>query len=143
MGDKRAVEKVRTDRSLDQRLRELEGKVRNQKMQLDWMRREGGFAPSKEISVRISRLEERVERAETDSEMHGDVAGLAVRYMEEHLKDRHGADLDRDDDPDVVNYRRLRKRLREWAEKVGLLARRRDLVSARRDENRVRHVSAA
>lgn len=102
------------------------------------MQRMGGFADSKTLSMRATRIEERLEKLELDDEMLKDVAAFNVTLLEDHLKDRHDADLDRDNAVDVVHFRRIRRRMREWAEKRGLIGKRTDIRSARQSENRLR-----
>ena len=72
-----------------------------------------------------------------------DLAAHNVALLEDHIGDRHDVDLNRcraggDDALDAVNFRRMKNRLRDLAEKLGLLNKRRDLTDARRSENRLR-----
>jgi hypothetical protein len=117
---------------------ELRQKLADQARTITFMQRQGGFADSKALSMRATRIEERIEFLELDGEMLKDVAGLHVALLEDHLKDRHDADLDRDNAIDVINFRRIRKRLHAWAEKRGLIGKRTDLRQSRQDENRLR-----
>ena len=98
----------------------------------------GGFADSKTLSVRSQRIEDRVERLEFDATMAKDVTAYSADLMSRHLGERHELDLDRDNSPDVIFLRKIRKRLREWAEDSGLMGKRRDVGETRRDENRLR-----
>lgn len=102
----------------------------------------GGFADSKQLSMRSARLEERVEKLEFDETMHQDVTAHTVDLLTRHMGERHGLDLDRDNAPDVIFLRKIRKRLREWAEDKGLMNKRRDVTGARNDENRLRPIAA-
>jgi hypothetical protein len=102
------------------------------------MQRMGGFADSKAHSMRATRIEERVEKLELTSSMLTDVAAFHVTLLDDHLKDRHDADLDRDNSIDVIQFRRIRRRMREWAEKMGLIGKRTDIRQARQSENRLR-----
>jgi hypothetical protein len=122
------------------RIAKLEHLVAEQARTIAWMQRLGGFTDAKTIGVRCARIEKRVELLELDGEMLKDVVGLQQGLVEHHLKDRHdlAAGFDRDDSPDVIPWRRIRKRLREWAEKRGLMAARRDVSDVRKDENRAR-----
>ncbi len=98
----------------------------------------GGFADSKQLSTRSQRLEDRVEKLEFDGVMHQDVTAHTVDLMSRHLHERHDLDLDRDNSPDVIFLRKIRKRLRDWAEDKGLMSKRRDVRDTRQDENRLR-----
>lgn len=102
------------------------------------MQRMGGFADSKAHSMRATRIEDRIEKLELTSTMLTDVAAFHVTLLEDHLKDRHDADLDRDNSIDVIQFRRIRRRMREWAEKMGLIGKRTDIRQARQSENRLR-----
>lgn len=102
----------------------------------------GGFADSKQLGMRSQRLEERVEKLEFDGTLHKDVTAHAVDLLANHLSLRHGIDLDRDNSPDVIYFRKIKRRLREWAEACGLMDKRRDVTGARNDENRLRPQAA-
>jgi hypothetical protein len=102
------------------------------------MQRMGGFADSKAHSMRATRIEDRLEKLELTSTMLTDVAAFHVTLLDDHLKDRHDADLDRDNSIDVIQFRRIRRRMREWAEKMGLIGKRTDIRQARQSENRLR-----
>ena len=122
------------------RIAKLEQLVADQARTIRWMQQQGGFTDAKTLGVRCTRIEKRLELLELDGEMFKDVIAEGQRFMEHHLKDRHdlAAGFDRDDSPDVIPWRRIRKRLREWAEKRGLMAARRDVVDTRNDEGRLR-----
>lgn len=121
----------------------LRGQLTDMNRQITAMQRMGGFSDSKTVGVRCTRIEARVEALEIDGEMLKDVAGLHVTLLEDHLKDRHDADLDRDNAIDTISFRKIRRRMRLWAEKRGLIERRDDLGGARRDENRLRPAAAS
>lgn len=104
------------------------------------MQQVGGFADSKQLSMRSTRLEDRVEKLEFDGTMHKDVTAHTVDLVARHLAERHELDLDRDNSPDVIFLRKIRKRLREWAEDTGLMNSRRDMRDTRQDENRLRPI---
>ena len=135
MGDVKTAAPA-TDHSA--RIAKLEQLVADQARTIRFMQMQGGFADAKTIGVRCTRIEKRVELLELDGEMVKDVVAHQQTMFGEHLRDRHDADIDRDDAPDVIPWRRIRKRLREWAEKRGLMAARRDVVDTRNDEGRLR-----
>ena len=109
--------------------------------QIDRMLKTGGFADSKTLSMRSLRLEERTEKTELDIEMLKDVGALLTDFAGHHVADRHQGG-DRDNSPDAISVRKIRRRLVEWAEKRGLLNKRRDVAGARQDENRLRPQAA-
>lgn len=121
-----------------ERITRLEQQLRQALGQIEHMQKMGGFADAKTLGVRCTRIEERLALVELDGEMLKDVAAHTSELFEDHLGDRHGDDVDRGDSIDVRAWRKIRRRLREWAEKRGLMAKRRDLNSTRRDENRAR-----
>lgn len=102
----------------------------------------GGFADSKQLSMRSERIEDRVERLEFDSTLHKDLTAHGVDLWSRHLEERHSLDLDRDNSPDVIYLRKIKRRLRVWADEVGLFGKRRDVTEARNDENRLRPIAA-
>lgn len=123
----------------EERIAKLEQQVRDQAYQILQMQRVGGFADSRTIGIRCANIEKRLDLVELDGEMVKDCLAHQVTYTEHHLRDRHDVDnIDRDDAPDVVPWRRIRHRMRQWAEKRGLMTKRRDLNDTRRDEGRVR-----
>lgn len=122
----------------EQQIRILTGRVQDMQGQIDHMLRCGGYVDSKTLSMRCTRIEERLERLEPDGEMVKDVLAHQQTLLEEHLKDRHDADMVRDNDPDVVAWRKIRRRMRDWAEKTGLMKQRDASRSARLSENRLR-----
>ena len=136
MSDKTTVSKL-SGLNTDQQCRILAGLVDDLQFQVTHMQRMGGFADSKALSMRSTRLEERVEKLELDGDMLKDVAAGHITLLEEHLKDRHNANMERDNDFDVINWRKIRRRMREWAERRGMLGRKRDISATRRDENRL------
>lgn len=85
--------------------------------QIHNMQRNGGFADSKMLSARATRIEQRVESLELDGEMLRDGTSLCHELLGEHLRDRHNADLEKDDDHDVLPWRKWRRRIREWNDK--------------------------
>lgn len=105
--------------------------------QIVLMQRLGGFADSKTLSLRSSRIEERLERVELDAGMLKDFVGMAADWMTRHLIERHLI-AENDNQPDSIFVRKIRRRLAEWADKTGLTGKRRDLNGARHDENRLR-----
>lgn len=119
-------------------------KLRQDLVDANWqirnMQKNGGFADSKALSIRSTRIEERVQTLETDSSMLQDVAGLVAEQMGRHLFERHGI-AESDNQPDSIFVRKIRRRLAEWADKNGLMGKRRDLNGARQDENRLRPVA--
>jgi len=117
---------------------ELRRLVVDQGRMITAMQRTGGFADSKTHSMRSTRIEERLELVELDNEMLKDVAAHHVTLLEDHLRDRHDAELDRDNSIDVISFRKIRRRLHVWAEKRGLVGKKTDLRQARNDENRLR-----
>jgi hypothetical protein len=105
--------------SLDEAFKQiaaLRKTIDEQQRTITRMQSVGGFADSKQLSTRSQRLEDRVERLEFDSVMHQDVTAHTVDLMSRHLHERHDLDLDRDNSPDVIFLRKIRKRLRDWAE---------------------------
>lgn len=124
-----------------ERIAKLEHQLRELQSQISTMQRMGGFADSKTLGVRCARIEERLERGETDGLMLKDLAGLATEWMVQHLRDRHDV-AETDNRADSIFVRKIRRRLAEWAEKVGLMSRRRDVKDARGNENRLRPQAA-
>lgn len=92
------------------------------------MQQIGGFADSKMLSTRAKRIEDRVERLEHDGAMHKDVTAHAVDLLGSHLTGRHGVD-EKDNSPDMIFLRKIKRRLAEWADAVAQMNKRR--VSAR------------
>lgn len=128
--------------ALEQEVAKLTADLANAWTQIRWMQTRGGFTDAKTHSMRSARIEERLEKVELDGEMLKDVAGIHVTLLEDHLKDRHDADLDRENSIDVISFRKIRRRMRAWAESRGLIGKRDDLGSTRRDENRLRPSAA-
>lgn len=124
--------------ALEQQVAKLTSELADAWQQIRWMQTRGGFTDAKMHSMRATRIEERLEKVELDADMLKDVAAHSSTLIEDHLKDRHDADVDRDNSIDVVHWRKIRRRMREWAEKRGLMDKRRDTASARGDENRLR-----
>lgn len=121
-----------------ERIAKLEQQVRDLTFQVTQMQKIGGFADAKTLGVRCTRIEERLALVELDGEMLKDCTAHVNEMMADHLGDRHGEDVDRGDSIDVRAWRKVRRRLREWAEKRGLMTRRRDVSDTRREENRAR-----
>jgi len=119
------------------RIVKLEQQLHEMQKTMNTMQRVGGFADSKTLSMRSTRIEERLERLEFDGKMVQDFTGLATDWMARHLHERH-AIAETDNAPDSIFVRKIRRRLAEWADKVGLMSKRRDVSDARRDENRLR-----
>lgn len=110
--------------------------------QIKWMQTRGGFTDAKTHSVRAQRAEDRLDKLEIQLSAALDVIAFMTELLGEHLKDRHNANLDRDDDIDVSRWRRIRQRLREMADKLGLTAKKRALHEVRRSENRLQPATA-
>lgn len=125
----------------EQRLVAVEQKNSQLQAQIDRMLKVGGFADSKTLSMRSLRLEERTEKTEFDIEMLKDVTALLTEQAGQHLVERHQM-ADRDNTPDAITIRKIRRRLVEWAEKRGLMVKRRDVAGARQGENRLRPQAA-
>lgn len=124
-----------------ERIAKLEQQNRDLWFQVGQMQKMGGFADAKTLGIRCTRIEGRIDLVELDGEMLKDVSAFHHGFVEQHLKDRHDVGgIDRDDAPDVVPWRRARQTLRRWAEKRGLMTKRRDVAGARQDENRLRPV---
>lgn len=133
------ADKPAKEADLEKRIAKLEAELRNATWQITQMQKMGGFADSKTLGTRCTRIEERLVLVELDGDMLKDVAAHQVAFVEHHLSDRHDViPLDRDDAPDVKPWRRMRARLRTWADKRGLMTKRRDLTDVRHDENRTR-----
>lgn len=118
-------------------IRALQAQLTEANRQILTMQKFGGFADSKTLGLRSTRIEERLEKVELDGVMLKDVAGLAADWLARHLFERH-AISEHDNAPDSILARKVRRRLAEWAEKVGLMGKRRDVAGARNDENRLR-----
>lgn len=131
MGDKKPL-------SDQDRIVRLEQLVADQARTISHMQMMGGFGDAKTVGIRCTRIEKRLDLLELDGEMLKDCLAHTNTQIGEHLRDRHDADIDRDDAPDVVPWRRIRRRMREWAEKRGLMTKRKDVSDARRDEGRLR-----
>lgn len=105
-----------------ERIARLEQLVREQAIQITKMQLMGGFSDSKTVGIRCTRIEERLALAELDTEMLKDVAAHACEMMRDHLVDRHGED-EMSTAIDMAAWRQIRRRLREWAQKRGLMVR--------------------
>lgn len=121
-----------------ERIAKLESQLHLAMKLIERMEKMGGFTDAKTLGIRCTRIEERLALVELDGEMLKDCTAHVNEMMADHLGDRHGEDIDRGDSIDVRAWRRARRRLREWAEKRGLMTRRRDVTDTRRDENRAR-----
>lgn len=82
---------------------------------------------------RCDRLENRIDALEGDRRYLLEVNGALINFMFEHLRDRHDADLNRDDAPDV-EHARAAVRMRNQRQQH----RNRDVHGARKEENRTR-----
>lgn len=120
------------------RIAKLERLVADQAREIARMQSVGGFADSKMLGIRCRRIEERLGLVELDGEMLKDATALTAGAIEAHLEERHSANFARFDGKDVAGVARIRRRLAEWAEKRGLLNRRKDVSDTRRDEGRLR-----
>lgn len=125
-----------------ERISRLEQLVRDQAFQITQMQRMGSFSDAKTIGIRCTRIEERLALAELDTEMLKDVAVHAGEMMRDHLVDRHGED-EMSTAIDMSAWRHIRRRLREWTQKRGLMAKRRDPVDKRNDRARQREAVPA
>jgi hypothetical protein len=112
--------------SQEQRIVTLEAGLKNAVWQIEHMQKQGGFADSKTLSMRASRIEDRLELVELDGEMLKDVAAANSEAWHNHLFDRHGSLIDQDSSIDTTAWRKMRHRIKLWAEKRGLLTKRRD-----------------
>jgi hypothetical protein len=128
--------------TVEDRLRSLAEKLGHQQRSIEWMQGLGGFADAKTLSVRSKRIEDRVEMLERDVKMLLDVAGLQASLAEALLEQKLGMNLERSNEPAVIYFRKVRRRLGEWAEACKLKIRRIDVTDARLDENRIRPRSA-
>jgi hypothetical protein len=88
------------------------------------MQLNGGFADSKALSMRSTRIEQRLERLEFDGALHKDVTAHTVDLVTNHLTVRHGID-EKDNGPDMIFLRKIKRRLAEWAEAVAQMNKRR------------------
>lgn len=122
----------------EERVARLEQLVRDQAREISRMQMMGGFGDAKAVGIRCTRIEERLALAELDGEMLKDAAGLTAAALYSHLKERHDANFARFDGNDVGAVARLRRRMVDWAEKRGLMTKRKDVSDARRDEGRLR-----
>lgn len=120
-----------------QRLAKLEQGLADANRQISHMQRMGGFADSKMLSTRSTRIEDRLEKLELDNGMLKDFTAFVTEWLAKHLLERHGI-AEHDNAPDSIFVRKIRRRLAEWCEKVGLMSKRRDVNGARNDENRLR-----
>ena len=136
LADAKNHDKPTVDHRLDTLSRELQSAWK----QIRAMQASGGFADSMMISRRSARIEARLEKVEFDGEMLKDVASRTQGLLEDHLRDRHNALLDRDDDIDVRNWRWIRNRMKVWFEKRGLLDKRQGANP--KDESRLRSQTA-
>jgi predicted membrane chloride channel (bestrophin family) len=124
--------------SIEQQIAKLATELADAKRQIQRMQTLGGFTDAKSHSIRATRIEERLERVEMKVDALLDVAAFNSTMMEDHLGDRHGIDVNRDDAIDAISWRKIRRRLREMADKLGLTNKRNDLTTSRQDENRLR-----
>ncbi len=125
--------------TVEQQLNQLRSRLDVADRRIAGMLTTGGFADSKTLSMRSTRLEDRVAVLERDNRMLLDIAGLQASFIEEHLATEHGLDVNKSNAASVIWMRKVKRRLREWAEQCQLLKRgRSDVAEARRDENRLR-----
>jgi hypothetical protein len=124
--------------ALEQRVNKLTADLAGALKQIEWMRTRGGFTDAKTHSMRATRIEERIEQVELKAEALLDVAAFSTTLMEDHLRDRHDCDVDRDSAIDATHWRKTRRRLRDLAEKLGLMNKRRDITQTRQSESRLR-----
>ena len=117
----------------------LEAGLKRAWWEIERMQKMGGFTDAKTHSVRATRLEGRTEVLEVKAEAVLDVAAHLVALLEDHLQDRHFANMAHDDAIDVINFRKIRKRLHVMAEKLGLIGKRTDLRHVREDETNRLH----
>jgi hypothetical protein len=133
-----------TSPTVQQQLDKLRSRVDVADRHILHMQKVGGFTDSKAHGLRTTRIEDRVEALERDNKLLLDLVGIQMAMIEDHLQDRHGVNLVKDNDVDVVSFRKIKRRLREWAETCKLTKRgRSDIDEARRDENRLRPREAA
>lgn len=111
-----------------QEIASLRAAVNDANRTITQMQKVGGFADSKALGQRSTRLEGRIEVLERDMTMHKDVTAHLVDFLSKHLEERHDVNLDTSNSPDVIFYRKIKRRLREWAEVCGLMGKRRDAI---------------
>jgi len=138
----RDLTEKKPDPTLEHRVNRLASDLVEAQRKIHRMEMHGGFTDAKTHSMRAARIENRVDVVETKIDALLDVAAAHVALLEDHLQDRHDADLARDDTFDIINFRKIRKRLHVLAERLGL-NKRRDLTEARRSESRLRRQQAA
>lgn len=129
--------------SVEQQFQSLRIDLAQMQQKITWMQTRGGFTDAKTHSMRAQRLEDRMDRLEIQMTAALDAIAFMTELLGEHLKDRHDANLDRDDDIDVASWRRIRRRLRDLAEKLGLMEKRRATTQVRQSENRLRPAVSA
>lgn len=106
--------------------------------QLRTMQKQGGFADSKTLSMRSTRLEDRVAVLERDVKLLLDLSAMQAGFIEEHLLTDHKVPQT-SNEASSIWMRKVKRRLREWAELCNLTRKgRSDIAEARRDENRLR-----
>lgn len=132
------TEPKKPEPTLEQRVSKLAVELSDALHQIKWMQSRGGFTDAKTHSMRALRLEQRLEVIETKTEAILDVDADLVRLLENHLEDRHDADLVREDSTDVISLRRIKKRLGTMMERLGLAKKQRDVHEARQSESRLR-----
>lgn len=135
-----AADKKQDD--LQGQVNKLGAQIKDLQFQITTMQRIGGFTDAKTLSMRATRIEDRLEIVERDGAMLKDLSGLTIAAFGEHLK-RHDIPLVTDNGDDTIAFRKIVRRAREWAEKAGLLKKRNDLTETRRDENRMRPAESA
>jgi hypothetical protein len=115
---------------LFQQLNSLRSELAMANKKIQWMQTRGGFTDAKTHSMRATRIEGRLDTLEIQVAALLDVAAFNVSLLEDHLRDRHDASL-KEDAIDVASWRRMRRRLTEMAEKLGLAARKRAVSEGR------------
>lgn len=80
------------------------------------MQKFGGFADSKTLSQRSTRLEERTQVLERDAAMVKDLTSHIIEFQSRHLIERHEIG-ENDQAPDSIYLRKAMKILKEWASK--------------------------
>lgn len=95
-----------------QEIQSLRAAVNDANRTITQMQKIGGFADSKTLSQRSTRLEQRVEKLEFDGTLHKDLTAHLVDLLTKHLTERH--DLpDTDNGTDMIFLRKIKRRLRE------------------------------
>jgi hypothetical protein len=123
-----ADEKKPAPPTIEQRVTKLEQALADANRTIQQMQKVGGFADSKALSMRATRIEQRLERLEFDGALHKDVTSHTVDLLTNHLIVRHGID-EKDNGPDMIFLRKIKRRLAEWADAVAQMNKRRGGVA--------------